>query len=175
MLIQIHITHTTGPCLITLLYYFMKLTSSECQIISVVHKEMVLKVQGIFLTDVMNNATEPRKVCFFSIRVIFTWVGSGGCNCLVSWFCYQLIAKPGNKTVAPPWPNTHPFEVITYIIHSSSSKQLQQAIRLCDQYVVVTMYYVSTLKKYDMDLRSMAKAKSFIPAKNNTGYYMPKE
>ena len=25
-------------------------------------------------------------------------------------------------------------------------------------------------KKYDTDLRSMAKAKSFIPAKNTTGY-----
>ena len=25
--------------------------------------------------------------------------------CLVTWFCYQLIAKPGNKTVAPQWPD----------------------------------------------------------------------
>ena len=25
---------------------------------------------------------------------------------LVTWFCYQLIAKPGNKTVTVSWPDT---------------------------------------------------------------------
>ena len=33
------------------------------------------------------------------------WVGSWRCSCLVTWFCYQLIAKPCNKTAAPPWPD----------------------------------------------------------------------
>ena len=28
------------------------------------------------------------------------WVNSRRCGCLVNWFCYQMIAKPGNKTVA---------------------------------------------------------------------------
>ena len=32
-------------------------------------------------------------------------VGSWRCDCHVTWFCYQLIAKPGNKTVASPWPD----------------------------------------------------------------------
>ena len=32
-------------------------------------------------------------------------VGSWRWSCLVNWFCYQLIAKPGNKTAAPPWPD----------------------------------------------------------------------
>ena len=27
------------------------------------------------------------------------WVRSRNCGCLFTWFCYQLIAKPGNKTV----------------------------------------------------------------------------
>ena len=31
-----------------------------------------------------------------------TWDGSWRCNCLVSWFCYQLIAKSGNKTAMAP-------------------------------------------------------------------------
>ena len=26
------------------------------------------------------------------------WVRSRNCGCLVTWFCYQLIAKPGNNT-----------------------------------------------------------------------------
>ena len=29
------------------------------------------------------------------------WVRSLNCGCLVTWFCYHLIAKPGNKTTAP--------------------------------------------------------------------------
>ena len=33
-----------------------------------------------------------------------TWVRLQ-CGCFVTWFCYQLIAKPGNKTAAPLWPD----------------------------------------------------------------------
>ena len=33
------------------------------------------------------------------------WVRSRNCGCLVTWFCYQLIAKPGNKTAADLWPD----------------------------------------------------------------------
>ena len=32
------------------------------------------------------------------------WVRSRMCGCLVTWFCYQLIAKPGNRTAATSWP-----------------------------------------------------------------------
>ena len=28
----------------------------------------------------------------------YIWVRSRNCGCLVTWFCYQMIAKPGNKT-----------------------------------------------------------------------------
>ena len=31
------------------------------------------------------------------------WVRSWRCGCFVTWFCYHLIAKPGNKTAAPSW------------------------------------------------------------------------
>ena len=34
---------------------------------------------------------------------IYIWVSSWRCGCLVTWFRYQLIAKPGNKTGTPPW------------------------------------------------------------------------
>ena len=30
--------------------------------------------------------------------IMYIWVRSRNCGCLVTWFCYQLIAKPGNKT-----------------------------------------------------------------------------
>ena len=30
--------------------------------------------------------------------------GSWRCSCFVTWFCYLLIAKSGNNTATPPWP-----------------------------------------------------------------------
>ena len=36
---------------------------------------------------------------------IWRWVRSRNCGCLVTWFCYQLIAKTGNKTATVPWPD----------------------------------------------------------------------
>ena len=41
----------------------------------------------------------------FSIKII--WVRSQRCGCLVTWFCYQMIAKPGNKTATPSWPDPY--------------------------------------------------------------------
>ena len=35
------------------------------------------------------------------------WIRSRNCSCLVTWFGYQLIAKPGNKTAIVPWPNPY--------------------------------------------------------------------
>ena len=40
------------------------------------------------------------------------WVRSWRCNCLITWLCCQLIAKPSNKTVASLWPDPY-----TYITH----------------------------------------------------------
>ena len=35
--------------------------------------------------------------------VWYIWVRTHNCGCLVTWFCYQLIAKPVNKTAAVWW------------------------------------------------------------------------
>ena len=40
---------------------------------------------------------------------LYLWVRSRNCGCLVNWFCYQLIAKPGNKTAAVSWPDQYIF------------------------------------------------------------------
>ena len=49
------------------------------------------------------------------------WVGSRRCGCLVTWFCYQMIAKPGNKTVAPSWPGPviYPLNQYVHIPHAN--------------------------------------------------------
>ena len=57
----------------------------------------------------------------------YKWVKSQNCSCLVTWFCYQLIAKPSNKTTAPPWPDPNIWlltssEVEWYVsFHASQS------------------------------------------------------
>ena len=47
------------------------------------------------------------------LMYIYIWVRSRNCGCLVTWFCYQLIAKPGNKTAAVPWPD--PYIYVTNV------------------------------------------------------------
>ena len=39
-------------------------------------------------------------------------VRSRKCGCLVTWFCYQLIAKPGNKTATPSWPDLDTLDLL---------------------------------------------------------------
>ena len=38
---------------------------------------------------------------------LITAYGSRNFGCLVTWFCYQLIAKPGNKTATVLWPDPY--------------------------------------------------------------------
>ena len=45
---------------------------------------------------------------FFDDAKNSRWVRSRRCGCLVTWFCYHLIAKSGNKTAAPSWPDPDP-------------------------------------------------------------------
>ena len=48
------------------------------------------------------------------------WVRSWNCGCLVTWFCYQLIAKPGNKTAAVLWPDPYRFLAATKQLYEQS-------------------------------------------------------
>ena len=62
------------------------------------------------------------------------WVGSWNCGCLVTWFCYQLIAKPGNKTATVSWPD--PYEYIVYEVLLISSLQ-RNAWMLFNNFIIV--------------------------------------
>ena len=48
-------------------------------------------------------------------------------GCLVSWFCYQLIAKPGNKTAAPPQP-AYFYANMTTIFWNNSASTLYRSL-----------------------------------------------
>ena len=49
----------------------------------------------------------PLLILTLYVSNISIWVRSRRCGCLVTWFCYQLIAKPGNKTAAVSWPDQY--------------------------------------------------------------------
>ena len=42
----------------------------------------------------------------------YIWVRSRNCGCVVTWFCYQLIAKPSNKTATVSWPDPYLFSML---------------------------------------------------------------
>ena len=46
-------------------------------------------------------------------------VRSPNCGCLVTWFCYLMIAKPGNKTATVSWPDPY-VEYMQRIMHTVS-------------------------------------------------------
>ena len=46
---------------------------------------------------------------------IIIWARSRNWGCLVTWFCYQLIAKPGNKTATVSWPGPYAVDILKWI------------------------------------------------------------
>ena len=60
------------------------------------------------------------------------WVRSQNCGCLVTWFCYQLIAKPGNKTATVSWSDPYIGDMIcgiTCLLFSDSFMFVAQWMR----------------------------------------------
>ena len=58
------------------------------------------------------------------------WVRSRDCGWLVTWFCYQLIAKPGNKTATVLWPDPS-IDTMAICIARSSVRMISILIRVC--------------------------------------------
>ena len=48
-----------------------------------------------------------RTSMVYNISSYDIWVRSRWCAFLVTWFCYQIIAKPGGKTGSPSWPDPY--------------------------------------------------------------------
>ena len=63
---------------------------------------MSLKIHSFRLQRHLPWASELSEAVSDNLQVI--WIKSRTCGCLVTWFCYQLIAKPGNKTATVSWP-----------------------------------------------------------------------
>ena len=58
------------------------------------------------------------------------WVRSWNCGCRVTWFCYQLIAKPGNKTAKQiPYP-ANSSEYSTMNTHTCNASCVYKAVEV---------------------------------------------
>ena len=85
------------------------------------------------------NAQELQQSCakpWFDPDTVFwkgtsIWVRTRRCGCLVTWFCYQMIAKPGNKTAAPSWPDPLCIlkSLISQTIKSFSCRQYKAHVK----------------------------------------------
>ena len=51
------------------------------------------------------------------------WIRWCRCACLVTWFCYHLIAKPGNKTGTPLWPDPYNLNVEKWCCENVEKRQ----------------------------------------------------
>ena len=73
----------------------------------------------ILLHAYINSGALPNKKSIRTVDpILLMWGRSWRCAAvLLPVFCYQLIAKPGNKTATPPWLDHYP--VITNLIFTS--------------------------------------------------------
>ena len=69
-------------------------------------KTSKLRVTGLCAGNSPGTGELPTQMVSNAENVSIWWrhhgIGSWRCSCLVTWFCYQLIAKPGNRTATPP-------------------------------------------------------------------------
>ena len=70
------------------------------------------------------------------------WVRSRNCACLVTWFCYQMIAKPGNNTATVSWPDPYfPNQLFIYVCLFCFMWLSEVAVHIYI-FIFVTCYYI---------------------------------
>ena len=75
---------------------------------------------------------------------LIIWDKSWRCGCLVTWFCYLLIAKPGKKTAAPLWLD--PYQVRYNLIWGCINDFSKHLIKLKILFKIAEIFsYLSVL------------------------------
>ena len=64
----------------------------------------------------------------FVVKMI--WVRSRNRGCLVAWFCYQLIVKPGNKTATVSWPDRTHIALFWINLDHDTAKTLSSIVAI---------------------------------------------
>ena len=58
------------------------------------------------------------------------------CACLVTWFCYQMIAKKGNKIGTPSWPDSYELQPIKFNQQTTARQQRWHTSRVNDMFYI---------------------------------------
>ena len=94
-------------------------------------------------------------IVFYIYRYISIWVRSRNCGWLVTWFCYQLIAKPGNKTAAVSWPDPYTFNsnsssIVSWIypVHHPVQYDILYLVLYLYQVLYLVLYLILYLAVY---------------------------
>ena len=88
--------------IVTSIFFFVSFAFTNL----VFHFTTVASVAVFYFTNyVINGVTGYVR----ESDIYIIWVRSQNCGCLVIWFCYQLITKPGNKTAIVPWPDPYTY------------------------------------------------------------------
>ena len=74
---------------------------------AVEYTQALIRIQHLVTGHILRintnyNIYRSGHEAFMTWPIYCSLVGRG---CLVTWSCYQMIAKPGNKTFAPSWPD----------------------------------------------------------------------
>ena len=104
---------------------------------------------NLFLKVLLVSIDSGKGFAFVSKWI---WVRSRNCSCLVTWFCYQLIAKPGNKTTTVSWPDPYDYFV-------SASKFLFGML-LYNCHPLATKIGIQGVLQYEISTKTHNKLKS---------------
>ena len=63
--------------------------------------------RGTDSPDAVVRISEENLVNVIAAYDTIIWIRSWRCTCLVTWFCYQMIEKLGNKTGPLLWPDPY--------------------------------------------------------------------
>ena len=103
------------------------------------------------------------------MKCCFIWVRSRNCGCLVAWFCYRLIAKPGNKTAAVLWPDPFDHTFLKFITTMSCNDNVHLICTVIMKYFFHEIRLWSwksaqALRIVDMRYEAYIRCGSIIPS-----------
>ena len=89
------------------------------------------------------------RVQMIKILKEYICVRSRNCGCLVTWFCYQLIAKPGNKTATVSWPDPSGYKIHFELIltFDHQAKNISILTSFCSRFWPNSAFPVPSLSK----------------------------